>query len=408
VFYRTLIYWLQNIIKIVPGLNYPGRYVKPRAYLAKQRRLELDILRAIAILLVMGRHTDAYVTTATLASTPKMIAAFLQIYHKGGWVGVDLFFVLSGFLISGLLFKEFRELGKVNIIRFLIRRGFKIYPAFWFFTLLSIIFPLAGYIAQKQQIICDLTYMQSYCFGIWWQSWSLSVEEHFYILFALVVFILLSGNRSSEPFRIIPRLILILAVSCLVLRIITALAHPFSWIENYSPTHLRIDSLGFGVLIGYYYHFKRSEFLKFAAKYKALLIASGILCLSIAFIFDYELYPFMYTVGFTILYLGSGMILIGMTSVQIPNNKFTRLLAYIGIQSYSIYLWQSVIDTFFIKILQFYKILPVLTPIIHLLVYIPTGIAFGIVMALTIEAPFLKLRDRLFPSRIDRPVMAVS
>ena len=370
-----------------------------------QRRLELDILRAIAIILVMGRHTDDYVTSTALASTPKIIAEFLLIYHKGGWVGVDLFFVLSGFLISGLLFKEFRELGKVNIIRFLIRRGFKIYPAFWFLTIMSILVPLSGYIVQKQQIICDLTYMQSYCFGIWRQSWSLAVEEHFYLLFALVIFILLSRKRFHDPFQAIPKIVLFIGVTCLVLRIITASLHPYSWIANYSPTHLRIDSLAFGVLIGYYYHYKRSEFMVFASKYKILLIAGGILCLSIAFIFDYEIYPFMYTIGFTILYLGSGSILIGMTAIHIPNNKITRLLAYVGIQSYSIYLWHSAFDSFIINLLQYLRVVPVLSPTVHLLIYIPCGISLGILMALVIEAPFLKLRDRLFPSRIIRPVL---
>ncbi|MDR3577307.1 MAG: acyltransferase [Anaerolineaceae bacterium] len=366
----------------------------------------MDILRAIAILLVMGRHTDSYVTPTALASTPRIISSFLLIYHKGGWVGVDLFFVLSGFLISGLLFKEFRELGKVNIVRFLIRRGFKIYPSFWFLTIMSIIFPLSGFIAQKQQILCDLTFIQSYCFGIWWQSWSLAVEEHFYLLFALTVFILLSKYRSPKPFQIIPRLVLFLAVACLVLRIITAVLSPYSWITSYSPSHLRIDSLGFGVGVGYYYHFKHSEFLKFASSYKIPLIFSGILCLSIAFIFDYAIYPFMYTVGFTILYLGGGMLLIGMTAVHIPNNKFTRMLAYIGIQSYSIYLWHASIDSFFIKLLQYFKILPVLSPMVHLLIYIPAGIGIGILMAKVIEGPFLKLRDRLFPSRVDKPILA--
>jgi len=79
--------------------------------IVKSNRLrELDFLRGVAILLVLFRH--------------QLLFSFLKTM---GWIGVDLFFVLSGFLISGLLFKEFQKFGAINPKLFLIRRGFKIY-----------------------------------------------------------------------------------------------------------------------------------------------------------------------------------------------------------------------------------------------------------------------------------------
>jgi peptidoglycan/LPS O-acetylase OafA/YrhL len=78
------------------------------------RNERLDILRCIAILLVFGRHGFIYGT-----------------WMNVGWAGVDLFFVLSGFLISGLLFNEYQKTGEISLKRFYLRRGFKIYPAFW-------------------------------------------------------------------------------------------------------------------------------------------------------------------------------------------------------------------------------------------------------------------------------------
>ena len=74
----------------------------------------LDILRCAAILLVLFHHT------AVLPSIAQM-----------GFVGVDLFFVLSGFLISGLLYKEYLKRGQSVSTRFFVRRGLKIYPAFY-------------------------------------------------------------------------------------------------------------------------------------------------------------------------------------------------------------------------------------------------------------------------------------
>src|ERR1700722_9204731 len=73
----------------------------------------IDVLRAIAVLLVIAYH------------------AGVPVLRNAGWSGVDLFFVLSGFLVSGLLFSENKTFGKIRVGRFLIRRGFKIYPAFY-------------------------------------------------------------------------------------------------------------------------------------------------------------------------------------------------------------------------------------------------------------------------------------
>src|ERR1700754_2595070 len=78
------------------------------------RLRELDFLRGIAIILVLMRHIPLSSYTTNL-----------------GWIGVDLFFVLSGFLVSGLLFKEYMRYGKINPGRFLIQRGFKIYPIYF-------------------------------------------------------------------------------------------------------------------------------------------------------------------------------------------------------------------------------------------------------------------------------------
>ena len=78
------------------------------------RNQSLDTLRFLAILLVLGFHVPYYHAWAT-----------------AGWIGVDLFFVLSGFLISGLLFREFQTTGAINFWRFILRRGLKIWPPFY-------------------------------------------------------------------------------------------------------------------------------------------------------------------------------------------------------------------------------------------------------------------------------------
>ena len=84
------------------------------------RIVQLDLLRAVAILLVLGRH---FVVPAKQAGA---LEGFATVWERFGWTGVDLFFVLSGFLIGGLLYEELRTTSQLNLGRFLIRRGFKI------------------------------------------------------------------------------------------------------------------------------------------------------------------------------------------------------------------------------------------------------------------------------------------
>src|ERR1041384_1771753 len=86
----------------------------------KLLNLSLDAIRGIAIILVLIRHVPGEPTSGI------MLAMF-----NLGWTGVDLFFVLSGYLISNLLYKELDAFGKLNLARFWMRRGLKIWPSYF-------------------------------------------------------------------------------------------------------------------------------------------------------------------------------------------------------------------------------------------------------------------------------------
>src|SRR3954462_14107971 len=95
----------------------------------------LDVLRGVAVLLVLFRHLELKAPT----SRSTELYHFVYTLQRGGWVGVDLFFVLSGFLVSGILFRQYQRDGHIRPIQFLIRRGFKIYPAFWALILVTLV-----------------------------------------------------------------------------------------------------------------------------------------------------------------------------------------------------------------------------------------------------------------------------
>jgi peptidoglycan/LPS O-acetylase OafA/YrhL len=87
-----------------------------------ERNLQLDLLRCVAILGVLVAHTTLFRTPASWWD---------RLVVRPSWTGVDLFFVLSGFLISGLLFSEFQKTGGINYRRFAIRRALKLYPTLY-------------------------------------------------------------------------------------------------------------------------------------------------------------------------------------------------------------------------------------------------------------------------------------
>jgi peptidoglycan/LPS O-acetylase OafA/YrhL len=360
------------------------------------RSKAIDILRALAITLVcFCRHIPP--CPAGPDWVHRFFHAVTVILERGGWIGVDIFFVLSGFLVSGLLFREHQKYGNILGFRFLIRRGFKIYPSFWLLIALT---ALVGFFHHRNpliQTIAELTFTQNYFPGLWWHTWSLAVEEHFYLLLVLFL-IFLTRSREDNPFRSIPKAFVVLATLTLLARVATAYTHEYSNQISLFPSHLRIDSLFFGVLISYYYHYNTSTFARFAHRWKWYLIAFGIIALIPPFLFSIEKAPFVYTIGLTLLYAGSGCLLMVCSVISLPASRAANLVAYVGSHSYSIYLWAGAISSWLMPFLA--KMLaPHWSWPVGVSCYVLSTLALGISMALFVEFPMLKIRDRWFPSR---------
>jgi peptidoglycan/LPS O-acetylase OafA/YrhL len=167
------------------------------------------------------------------------------------------------------------------------------------------------------------------------------------------------------------------------------------------PTHLRIDSLFFGVAISYVYHYHREIFFRFGGRYRPALIGLGLLCFIPAFMFDLEKTPFIYTWGFTLVYIGSGLVLAGFVSRELRPNPIVIGLAKIGAHSYSIYLWHMAVEWLFIPWVEdiFLKLGLAWTWSAHVTIYVAACILFGWGLSVLIEYPIMRLRDRIFPTR---------
>ena len=361
------------------------------------RNKRLDILRCMAVLLVLGRH-----------------GLIQGVWFEVGWAGVDLFFVLSGFLVSGLLFSECKRTQGISLRRFFIRRGFKIYPAFWAMLIGSSFIALAyglrfpGFLWRR-----EILFIQNYKPAIWRHTWSLAVEEHFYIILPLLLVALnrLSKNRK-DPFWFIPYAFCILAPVTLAMRYV-AVHQPSYKPVDFSKlmylTHLRIDALFFGVVLGYFYHFRPGFLPSLFRNGWNRVAMEGIIALLISccFVFPVES-PFIQSFGFTLLYLGfGGLLALSLTAsgpdessatLSAAGSKIGGVLAFVGMYSYSIYLWH-------IPVLTYVRGVQALSPVTLSMasltyIYIAISIPFGILMARIVEFPALQLRDRLFPRTI--------
>jgi peptidoglycan/LPS O-acetylase OafA/YrhL len=380
---------------VAPGQN---AETQPLATSAVQRSaarlMHLDLLRVTAVMLVIGHHM-AYPPH----DLPAIVRKPLVLWRIGGWVGVDLFFVLSGFLVSGLLFREQQRHGRFRIGRFLLRRGFKIYPPFYFLLLATIAIEFAlGELPPLGTFVPDVVFVQNYFGSHWQHTWSLAVEEHFYLLLPLLL--LFMARRSSEPlgpkaFARLPLVFLVVSVVVLTLRL-HALLYVTPGAGHITPTHLRIDSLMFGVLLAYIYHYHHAAFFRWFSRRRLLLGAGAVLTILLV-----ALLPrpgiFLHTVGLSMNFLASGVLLGVLSTLPDTDNRLLRWIAYIGANSYSIYLWHEVVRRYIGRFTTWSTGVQ-LSWAAETALYMSLSIVVGIVLAFAVERPMLALRDRLVRS----------
>jgi peptidoglycan/LPS O-acetylase OafA/YrhL len=349
---------------------------------------QLDALRTLAIVLVLGRHFD-YMPPAG----EKIAGAVIGTWYLCGWTGVDLFFVLSGYLISGLLFREYIRHGTVNLKRFLVRRGLKIYPAFFALFAVTCVIKLHGHTFSMKEALAEALFVQNYFPGQWLHTWSLAVEEHFYLAAALGIAVL-TRRGGANPFRNVPIVFAGVAVACLLLRIENSRQHrgDFDFFTQMCQTHLRADSLMFGVLLCYCDQFYHDQFRSILTRYRYLIAAISIALITPACCVDVENF-YMHTMGPTGLYLGfGGLLMLSLNSTAATGSRTVAWIGRIGFYSYSIYLWH--IDVRHIALAH-------VAPSHYWqmwAVYNVGSIGLGIVMARVVEIPVLYLRDRFFPA----------
>lgn len=302
----------------------------------------LDHLRALAILLVFLFHYKNPIFGHPL---------WLEDAAKFGWTGVDLFFVLSGFLISSRLFATVKAGHRISLSDFFTRRFFRILPAFWVVLAIYVFCPAFHEREQLPPVWRYLAFTQNFGlnirdFGTFSHAWSLCVEEHFYVLLPF----LLVGLCATRLFKLAYWIPILLFAGGLLLRhyiwtnhyqpVMNEEGSGVYWFQYiYYPTYNRLDGLLTGVSIAAFYHFRAAAWSR-VSKYGNYLIAMSIVVLACAYMVCDNAQSYTASVwGYPLVALGYGILLMGAVSPASFLYKWkSRTTTFIATLSYAIYL----------------------------------------------------------------------
>lgn len=357
------------------------------------RNIGLDAVRAAAIIFVVFGHSILYFSEGQIKKYSHYICLD----------GVTIFFVLSGFLISGIIFKDSNKcLHQFNLKKFWLRRMLRTLPVYFF--VLIIIFTLSD---------CEELFYWKYIFFIqnffnshppfFGEAWSLSVEEWFYILFPITL-VIFRYNKLSF-FNIVSICIIFFFILSFIFRY-----HIYQNLEDIDITkwdlhfrkrvECRFDSLMVGVLGGLLYAFKKDILLKNS---KSLCIF-GVLIISISQILfinllnsklDYGLY-------FCVFYLfqcSVGVLLLfpSLIKYDFGANLISRSITHVSKISYSIYLTNhTFVQSFWLPFIYNHFSLKEFA-FMKVLIFLLSTYVFSTILYYLVELPSLYFREKLIP-----------
>jgi peptidoglycan/LPS O-acetylase OafA/YrhL len=356
---------------------------------------------------VLGVHFHEYPPEGT------PIGWVAAAWRNVGPTGVDLFFVLSGFLIGSLLFTELEKYSRIGIGRFLVRRGFKIYPIYYLFLAYCIVVPVAKawshggaagvFGGRLHDLLSSLFFAQNYLPpnpNV--HTWSLAVEEHFYIVLPLLL--LLLGHKRVWKWMIpiclgaIPLCLATrgVAIACYQSDAIASAAGPWEGFK----THFRVDALLLGVALAVLSVKFPNRFLALG-RFPRVLIAVGVGLWALVCLPHWPLF-FFGTLGITLKIIGSAALVLGVCNLKGGSGK-RGLIAWIGTTSYATYVWHvtviGITESWVPAATKNYASYQGLRWVLLASIACVSCIAAGALVTNFIEKPILALRDRWFPSR---------
>ncbi|MGB0933638.1 MAG: acyltransferase family protein, partial [Lishizhenia sp.] len=354
----------------------------------KKRIFGLDLLRALAILIVVYGH--GYIVA------PDLVITYFPSFPLPE--GVDLFFVLSGFLIGNILIKLLKnnQFSKFKEVRsFWSRRWFRTLPLYYFILFVNSVLSYTEIIPSNFNyfnlsffVFCQNLYTGFV--GFFYESWSLSIEEWFYLLIPLLI-LLFQKFLPSKKAILLSILIMIFAPIIYRSMLFNPTLDSFWYSVNFKKVVLtRLDAIGFGLLAAYFFNYNKLIW----NKYKKLFLIVGILLIAYATFFK-PFHQSFYAQAFflSLLPFGTMFLLPFLNSIhQIGENWFSKFITFISKISYSMYLVNlSIVG---LMIAKYSPEINLQIGIINYILFWILTISLSILTYYFIEKPFLKMRDK--------------
>ncbi len=349
---------------------------------------------------------------------PRMIPGLPEFSGASGFLfwrlrsfgasGVDLFFVLSGYLVGGLLLQELEKYGRINIPRFILRRGLKIWPSYYFVLLVLAITGVTGCIdgssaaSMARSLAIHGFFLQNYLDREHLTpTWTLAVEEHFYVTLPFLMAVIHRRRRLS--------LLWAVSLGCLALCLVLRLLH-----LRFTPqstdsilTHNRFDTLLLGVFLAWAWR-EYPDRIRALTRNRWRAFAAVAVLISPAFFLTRQS-PVLLSAGYTSLALGYGLLLLtvvahgfGKLETCLPG----RILRRIGLWSYNIYLWHYFLPLLLAPVynpaqLWLSRLVPspIVTLILQVSLFAGLAVLAGWFFTRFLEEPCLRWRNRRIPSR---------
>ena len=378
------------------------------------RVIGLDIVRATAIIMVVVFHSFPMLRPLTSIHTFGIyIHKLLSLSEPFGLLGVELFFVLSGFLIGTILIKMFiasEKFGLKDIKNFLVRRWFRTIPNYWLILIANIL--LYSYLNLNDFNFSRLSYFffvqNLFSPGplFFPESWSLAIEEWFYLSLPLIIFIFYSIFKKLSKQKIILLTFICYAVIPLSLRLAsgTGVTDPLYFDTNIRKiVAYRLDAISYGLLMAYLLLYYRERVIKYKMLFVYISLSGIIAVTAIHFTGIYAAFDFYRKYPVFRLFINSFLLtLIPMFfSLCVPaaleykrmkNALFSKIATFISKISYSVYLVH-----FSLLYLPFweYRVFTVYNCIPFFVLYITVVVGLSYLIYNYFEYPIMNLRKKI-------------
>lgn len=349
----------------------------------------LDLIRAAAILLVIIHHLR-WLPGAPVA---------LKWFGLRAYIGVDLFFVLSGWLIGGQLFRELARTGEVDLRRFWAKRWLRTLPAYYAVLLVLV---MLGRLTPGD-VPGMAVFLQNYVDPMrWLVTWSLCIEEHFYLVLPVLVVALTRLPRWTVPWFAAASVGVSVVARGAAFPAMSAGTYGDFLGDFYSPTHLRLDGLVIGVLLAAVRVFVPSAWAMML-RHRGVLAAGGLAVILLATwspwatgtgIEGVDRMRFFAAVpGFLIVSLGTGALVPWAATVRFASAWALAPIRWVAEHAYALYLTHELAIEAGRRLSpdSFSRAVPI--------VLLLAGL-FAVLLRSGVEQPVLKWRDRWLRSRV--------